>query len=63
MGKFKKDAKALLEYVGGQDNIKAVSHCVTRMRFILVDSTKADMKKIESLYSVKGIFVQSGQFR
>lgn len=63
MGKFKKDAKALLEYVGGQDNIKAVSHCVTRMRFILVDSTKADMKKIESLYSVKGIFVQSGQFQ
>lgn len=63
MGKFEKDAKDLLEYVGGKENINAVSHCVTRMRFALVDSKKADVDKIESLPSAKGTFTQSGQFQ
>ena len=63
MGKFEKDAKDLLEYVGGKENINAVSHCVTRMRFVLVDSKKADIDKIESLPSAKGTFTQSGQFQ
>lgn len=63
MGKFEQDAKALLEYVGGKTNIKAVTHCVTRMRFVLGDPAKADIKKIESLTSVKGTFTQSGQFQ
>lgn len=63
MGKFEKDAKDLLEYVGGKENINAVSHCVTRMRFVLVDSKKADVDKIESLPSAKGTFTQSGQFQ
>lgn len=63
MGKFEKDAKDLLEYVGGKENINAVSHCVTRMRFVLVDSKKADIDKIESLPSAKGTLTQSGQFQ
>lgn len=63
MGKFEKDAKDLLEYVGGKENINAFSHCVTRMRFVLVDSKKADIDKIESLPSAKGTFTQSGQFQ
>ena len=49
MSKFTEDAKLLLEYIGGKDNIKAVTHCVTRMRFVLIDEKKADVKKIESL--------------
>lgn len=63
MGKFEKDAKDLLEFVGGKSNIKAVSHCVTRMRFVLADANKADVKKIESIPSAKGTFTQSGQFQ
>ena len=63
MGKFEKDAKDLLEYVGGKENINDVSHCVTRIRFVLVDSKKADIDKIESLPSAKGTFTQSGQFQ
>ena len=63
MGKFQDDATRLLEYVGGSENINAVTHCVTRMRFVLVDPAKADIKKIESLPSVKGTFTQAGQFQ
>lgn len=63
MAKFTKDATALLKLVGGKDNIQAVSHCVTRMRFVLVDPSKADVDGIEELPSTKGTFTQSGQFQ
>ena len=63
MGKFTGDSKKLLEYVGGRENIAAVSHCVTRMRFVLNDPSKADTQAIESLASAKGTFTQAGQFQ
>lgn len=63
MGKYSEDAKELLHLVGGKDNIAAVSHCMTRMRFVLEDTAKADVKKIEAMKVVKGSFTQSGQFQ
>lgn len=63
MSKFTNDAKALLKEVGGKENIQAVSHCVTRMRFVLVDPSKADIKAIEKIPAAKGTFTQSGQFQ
>lgn len=63
MGKYTEDAKKMLELIGGKENISAVSHCVTRMRFVLVDPSKADIKGIEALKSVKGSFTQAGQFQ
>lgn len=63
MAKFSNDAKLLLEYVGGKENISAVTHCATRMRFVLAEPKKADVKKIEALKSVKGTFTQAGQFQ
>ena len=56
MGKYEQDARLLLEYVGGKENIAAVSHCVSRMRFVLNDPAKADVAKIEALKSAKGTF-------
>ena len=63
MGKYSSEAKALLDLVGGKENIAAVSHCITRMRFVLNDPAKADIKKIEAMNVVKGSFTQSGQFQ
>jgi len=63
MGKYTEDAQKMLELVGGKENISAVTHCVTRMRFVLVDPKKADIPKIEALKSVKGSFTQAGQFQ
>ena len=63
MGKYDNDAKRLLELVGGKENIQAVSHCMTRMRFVLIDPKKADEKAIEELPSVKGTFTQAGQYQ
>lgn len=63
MGKYASEAKELLDLVGGKENIAAVSHCITRMRFVLNAPAKADIKKIEAMNVVKGSFTQSGQFQ
>lgn len=63
MGKFEKDAKSLIGLVGGKDNIAAVTHCATRMRFVLNDPKKADQPAIEELDVVRGIFTNAGQFQ
>ena len=63
MGKYTSDAKELLHLVGGRENIAAVSHCITRMRFVLNDPKKADIQKIEAMKVVKGSFTQAGQFQ
>ena len=63
MGKYQQDAARLLELVGGRENIAAVSHCVTRMRFVLNDPGKADTKGIEAMKVAKGTFTQAGQFQ
>lgn len=63
MGRYEQSAKELLTLVGGRENIVAVSHCITRMRFVLSDPAKADVKKIEKLSVVKGTFTQAGQFQ
>ncbi|MCY1701725.1 PTS system trehalose-specific EIIBC component [Deinococcus sp. SL84] len=60
---YAQDAQTLLQLVGGPGNISAVTHCMTRMRFVLVDPAKADIKAIEALPSVKGTFTQAGQFQ
>ncbi|MGT2751250.1 PTS system trehalose-specific EIIBC component [Streptococcus orisasini] len=63
MGKFEKDAKVLLDAVGGKENVSAVTHCATRMRFVLNDNSKADVKAIEAIPAVKGTFTNAGQFQ
>ena len=63
MGKFTSDATELLAAIGGKENIVAVSHCITRMRYVLGDPAKADIKRIEAIPSVKGTFTQAGQFQ
>lgn len=63
MAKYQADAEKLLESIGGKENIAAVSHCATRMRFVLNDQQKADEKAIEDIPSVKGMFTNAGQFQ
>ncbi|MDT2758000.1 PTS system trehalose-specific EIIBC component [Enterococcus asini] len=63
MGKYQDDAKQLLADIGGKENIAAVTHCATRMRFVLNDQDKANEKAIENIPSVKGMFTNAGQFQ
>lgn len=63
MGKYTEQAKELLEHVGGSGNISVVTHCATRMRFVLNDPSMADIDSIEKIKLVKGTFTQAGQFQ
>ena len=63
MGKFEQEAKDLLAAIGGKENVTAVTHCATRMRFVLGDDKKANVKTIEAIPAVKGTFTNAGQFQ
>ncbi|EJL6399602.1 PTS trehalose transporter subunit IIBC [Vibrio navarrensis] len=59
----RQDVQRLIELVGGSDNIASVSHCLTRLRFVLNDTEIADVKQLEALPMVKGCFTNAGQFQ
>ena len=63
MAKYQADVQTLLRAIGGRENIQAVSHCMTRMRFVLADPAQADPAAIEAIPAVKGTFTQAGQFQ
>ncbi len=57
------DIDRLIELVGGRGNIATVSHCITRLRFVLNQPANARPKEIEQLPMVKGRFTNAGQFQ
>jgi len=61
--KIKENSDRLIELVGGKNNIAALSHCITRLRFVLHDASLAQPKLIEALPMVKGCFTNAGQFQ
>lgn len=60
---YSKEAKEIIEAIGGKDNISAATHCVTRLRFALNDEDKVDKDSLENMSIVKGVFSANGQFQ
>ncbi|WP_299731778.1 sucrose-specific PTS transporter subunit IIBC [uncultured Endozoicomonas sp.] len=58
---YQNTAQQLLEKLGGRDNITAAAHCSTRLRLVLADESKADLKAVEDIDGVKGLFNVGGQ--
>lgn len=59
----RKEIDQLVEHIGGADNIASVSHCLTRLRFVLKATDNADVEKLEAIKAVKGCFTNAGQFQ
>lgn len=53
----------LIDLIGGKENVASVTHCLTRLRFALVDPKVANVDAIEELPFVKGCFNNAGQFQ
>ena len=53
-------ASQIIEYVGGQDNVDKVIHCISRLRFYLKDEKKAQTDKIQALDGVAGALYNAG---
>lgn len=58
---YNKIAQQVVDQIGGKENIKGATHCVTRLRLILNDETKYNRKKLENIEGVKGVLFNSGQ--
>lgn len=56
-------AKEILKNVGGENNINSLVHCVTRLRFKLIDNSKANKSIIEELEGVISVVESGGQFQ
>ncbi|MCR4951570.1 MAG: PTS transporter subunit EIIC [Solobacterium sp.] len=56
-------AKDIIEKVGGIENISSMTHCVTRLRFVLKNSDAADREAIKNLDGVISVLDSSGQLQ
>ena len=56
-------AKKIVEKIGGESNVNSVQHCMTRLRFILKDESKADDEAIKKIKGVMGVTKQGGQYQ
>jgi trehalose PTS system EIIBC or EIIBCA component len=59
----KRSVEQIVQAVGGEENIVTVSHCITRLRFALLDESKVDRKALENIDIVQGVFSVNGQFQ
>lgn len=60
---YAKCAKEIYETLGGRSNLVSAAHCATRLRLVTVDNNKIDMKKLENIDGVKGVFSNNGQLQ
>lgn len=56
-------AEEILNGVGGKENVVMLTHCATRLRFNLVDSSKADDNAIQKTSGVSGVINKGGQYQ
>lgn len=60
---YAKCAKEIFDNLGGRSNLVSAAHCATRLRLVTVDNSKIDMKKLENIEGVKGVFSNNGQLQ
>lgn len=64
MSKVKQaDIDRLVDTVGGRDNIATVSHCITRLRFVLHQPANAGPKRSNNYRWLKAVSPTPGSFR
>lgn len=56
-------AVAILQSIGGQENIESLTHCFTRLRFVLKDMSKADKEEVRKIPGVLSAVAAAGQFQ
>lgn len=60
---YRKCAEEIFSYLGGRENLVSAAHCATRLRLVTVDNSKIDMKALENVEGVKGVFSSNGQLQ
>ncbi|WP_314723471.1 PTS transporter subunit EIIC [Enterocloster bolteae] len=60
---YSKTAGKLIDELGGKKNIRSVTHCMTRLRFVLEDEAAADDESVKKIPGVMGVTKQGGQYQ
>ena len=63
MGKYTQLAKDIVQNVGGKENIRSLTHCITRLRFQLVDEGKANDDILKNMDGVVTVMKSGGQYQ
>lgn len=56
-------AKEILKELGGESNIKDLTHCITRLRFVLKDESIVDDERVKAIKGVMGVMKKGGQYQ
>lgn len=59
---YHKLGKEIVQNVGGPNNIESLTHCMTRLRFVLKDVSKANKEALEDIKEVVGVVYAGGQY-
>ena len=54
-------SQSIVDAIGGADNVGAVTHCMTRLRFVLNDGSRVDAAKLKAINGVMGVVRSENQ--
>ena len=60
---YRKCAQEIFDNLGGRENVVSAAHCATRLRLVIADNSKMNMKALEEVEGVKGVFTNAGQLQ
>lgn len=60
---YKESAKMILQLVGGEENVKSVTHCMTRLRFVLKNEGLVNDEAVKNSEGVMGVMKKGGQYQ
>ncbi|MDL2302668.1 glucose PTS transporter subunit IIA [Lachnospiraceae bacterium OttesenSCG-928-D06] len=63
MSKYDELAKIIIQNVGGESNVIALTHCITRLRFHLKEESKANTEVLESTEGIVMVIKNAGQYQ
>src|SRR5690349_7812227 len=63
MADYAKTAAGVLRGVGGEENVQSLVHCMTRLRFVLKDESKADAAALKATPGVITTAQAGGQYQ
>lgn len=61
--KYEALAKAIIENVGGKENVASLTHCITRLRFKLKDESKANTEVLKAMDGIVTVIQSGGQYQ
>lgn len=63
MKNYEELASFIIKNVGGKENVVSLTHCVTRLRFILKDEKKANEQALQNNSGIMTVVRKGGQFQ